>query len=92
MTATKQTKIAAVLMLGALVAFATLVGPASARWYGNNYQNNNGWNNRWQGNGNYYGQYYRQPPIVYGSPYYGGNGYYAPPVVYDGTPGLSIHL
>ena len=91
MTAFKHPKAMAAIVLGALVAFATLASPASARWYGNNGYDN-GWNNGWHGNHQYNnGYYYREPPIVYSTPYRGGY-YYPPPVIYDNTPGFTIRI
>ncbi|MFI4999760.1 MAG: hypothetical protein ACHQK9_07755 [Reyranellales bacterium] len=86
MTAIKHPKAAAAIVLGALVALATLAGPASARWYGNEH-----YDNGWHGNEHYNGYYYRPPPVVYGTPYYNGY-YYPPPVIYDNQPGITIRL
>ena len=86
MTAIKHSKAAAAIVLGALVALATLAGPASARWYGNER-----YDNGWHGNDHYSGYYYRPPPVVYVTPYNNGY-YYPPPVIYDNTPGITIRL
>lgn len=79
-------KLAAGLVLGALVAAVALAAPASADGRGKKYHN---WN----------GGYYRAPPIIYGSPY--GNSYYGyryyeppryypPPIIYG--PGLNFNF
>jgi len=83
---TKRIGLAAAL---ALLAFAGVVAPASARWYGDGRWHED---QRWQGQGRerYYGYHYRAPPVVYGSPY--NYGYQAPPVFYGAEPGLNIHL
>jgi hypothetical protein len=75
------------LAVSALLALGTFATPAHADWNGDQREYHHNWN----------GGYYRAPPVVYGSPYYGGgyNGYYgspyyAPPVVYG--PGIGINL
>ena len=80
-------KLAAGLVISAMLALGTFAGSASAeerrgehREYHHNHHN---WN----------GGYYRAPPVVYGSPYgssyYGSPYYYPPPVIYPGI-GLSL--
>ncbi len=87
MTTIKHPKTtAALFVMGAIVAFATIAGPASARWYGNE-----GYNNGWHGNDHYNGYNYRAPPVIYNAPYNNGY-YYPPPVIYDNNPGVSIRL
>jgi hypothetical protein len=87
MTILRNSRKAAALVLGAAVAFVTLAGPASARWYGDDR-----YEHRWVGHDRYYGYYYREPPVVYSTPYRGNYGYYPPPVVYDNTPSFSLHI
>jgi len=85
----RSAKLAAGLVISAILAFGTFAGSAIAGETG--------------GSGYYHyynGGYYSAPPVVYGSPYsgtyYGSpyyNGspyYYAPPVVYG--PGIGISL
>jgi hypothetical protein len=70
-----------------LLAFAGIVGPASARWNGDGNWHNDA---RWHGNERWHGNYYRPPPVVYGTPY--NYGYRAPPVIYGGEPGINLNL
>jgi hypothetical protein len=86
---TKRLTLASVL---ALAAFAGLVAPASARWYGDGrWHEDNRWNNnRHNHNPRWNGYIYRPPPVVYGTPY--NCGYYAPPLIYDNTPSFSITI
>jgi len=75
-------KLAAGLVISALLALGTFAAPANAEWRGDSREHHN-----WGGG------YYRAPPVVYGSSYgpsYYGAPYYAPPVVYG--PGIGINL
>ena len=78
-------KLAAGLVISAMLGLGTFAGSASAQEYrGEHREYRHNWN----------GGYYRAPPVVYGSPYYGspyyGSPYYGspyyypPPVVYPG--------
>jgi len=75
-------KLAAGVVISALLALGTFAPSASAEWRGD-HREHHSWN----------GGYYRAPPVVYGSAYgpsYYGAPYYAPPVVYG--PGIGINL
>jgi hypothetical protein len=80
-------KLAAGLVISAILALGTFAGSASAQWRGGNRGGYHHWN----------GGYYPAPPVVYGSRY--GSSYYGydddpyqypPPVVYG--PGIGINL
>jgi hypothetical protein len=74
-------KLAAGLVISAMLGLGTFAGSASGGYGGYYYHN---WN----------GGYYRAPPVVYGSPYsssYYGTPYYYPPRVIHG-PGISLSL
>ncbi len=77
-------KLGAGIAISAMLALGGFAAPASADWNGNHHNYYHNWN----------GGYYHAPPVVYGSPYYGGgyygSPYYAPPVVYG--PGIGINL
>jgi hypothetical protein len=83
-------KLAAGLVISAMLVLGTFAGSASAQERrgeerrGEHREYHHNWN----------GGYYRAPPVVYGSPYgssyYGSPYYYPPPVVYG--PGIGIGL
>jgi hypothetical protein len=83
-------KLAAGVLLGALLALGTVADSASAQGRRNDRRDNyRNWN----------GGYYRAPPIIYGSrygesyygaPYYNPPVYYPPPVIYG--PGLNFNF
>jgi hypothetical protein len=93
-------KLAAGLVISAVLALGIFTVPADAQW--NSYTQ---WNDKEHPDQNHWNRdnwnrgYYRPPPVVYGSPYgssYYGRPYYAPqyyyppPVVYG--PGIGILL
>jgi hypothetical protein len=74
-------KLAAGLVISAMLALGTFAAPAIADEGGHH----RGYDHHWNGG------YYHSPPVVYGSPYgrsYYGSPYYAPPLVYG--PGISV--
>jgi hypothetical protein len=90
-------KLAAGLVISAMLALGTFAGSASAEERrgeerrGEHREYHHNWN----------GGYYRAPPVVYGSrygsSYYGSPYYYPPPVVYGpsigiGLPGVNIGI
>ena len=82
-TRQRSAKLAAGILISAMLALGTLAVPANAEWDGNHREHHHHWN----------GGYYRAPPVVYGSQYrssYYGSRYYYPPVVYG--PGIGIGL
>jgi hypothetical protein len=79
----RAAKLAAGLVISAMLALGALAVPAKADWDGNHRGNHHNWN----------GGYYHAPPVVYGSQYhssYYGSPYHYPPVVYG--PGIGIGL
>src|SRR5271166_5548465 len=80
----RSAKLAAGLVISAMLALGTFAGSASA-------QERRGEHRVYH---HYYnGGYYRAPPVVYGSPYgssYYGTPYHYPPVVYGPSIGLSL--
>jgi len=80
-------KLAAALMLSAMLSLGTFAVPAYADGDGdgNHREDRHSWN----------GGYYEAPPVVYGSVYgpsYYGEPYYPPPVVYGPGVGFSIRI
>jgi hypothetical protein len=77
-------KLAAGLIISAMLALGTFTVPANADWNGKHREYQRNWND----------EYYRAPPVVYGSPYgssyYGSPYSYPPPVVYG--PGIGVSL
>jgi len=53
-------KLAAWIIISAMLALGTLAAPANAEWDGNHREHHHHWN----------GGYYRGPPVVYGSQYH----------------------
>jgi hypothetical protein len=79
----RSAKLAAGIVISAMLALGTSAVPANAEWDGNHREHHHNWN----------GGYYRAPPVVYGSRYhssYYGSPYHYPPVVYG--PGFGINL
>ena len=77
----RSARLAAGIIISAVLALGTLAAPANAEWDGNHRKHHHHWN----------GGYYRAPPVVYGSPYP------YPPVVYGpgigiGLPGVNIGI
>jgi len=78
-----STRLAAGLVISALLVLGTSLAPASAQGRRDDHR---GGDRRgdWRGRGG--GEYYAPPPVVYGSPYY----YAPPPVVYG--PAVGVYL
>jgi hypothetical protein len=77
-------KLAAGVVVSAILALGTFAAPAHADWDGYQRRGSHNWN----------GGYYRAPPVVYGS-YYGSSYYgyapaYYPPVVYGPSVGINL--
>jgi len=84
-------KLAAGVVVSAMLALGTFAAPANADWHGHDHGGDRNWN----------GGYYQAPPVVYGSSYgssyYGYAPSYYPPVVYGpsigiGLPGINIGI
>jgi len=84
-------KLAAGVVVSAMLALGTFAAPANADWDGHDRGHDRSWN----------GGYYQAPPVVYGSSYgssyYGYSPSYYPPVVYGpsigiGLPGINIGI
>jgi hypothetical protein len=77
-------KLAAGVVISAILALGTFAAPASAESNGHHRRHHHNWN----------GGYYRAPPVVYGSSYrssyYGYPPAYYPPVVYGPSFGISL--